>query len=465
MSTAAAAAPKVKKKHKVPHILLIIAMITLVACLLTYIAPAGEFDMDENGMAIAGTYHAVERTTVNPWQALLMVKSGIENAASIISLMLIGGGSIQCIVTSGAFDDILNYGVYKLQDRSVSVLVPSIVILMGFLGCVAGTDSMITFVTAGLIICRKLRLDRICAMGMFYLGYLVGMGATFLGGGIVMMQSYAGVEPMTGIPPRIVIFVIFVGLNAWWCTRYAKRVQKDPSKSYCGGVLEPEEGMEEIKAVPFPLKGIIVVAVMFGVYLFYSFANAAWGWDQSYLVALQILLGFAAYIIYGKSINDASKEFFKGAQTMGGISLVMGCARVIGFVLNDGHIMHTLAYGASQIIGNSNQAMAGVGLFIITLLFNMLMPSRTSKMAVMFPVLIPIGDVLGLSRQVVVMAFQYGDSLTNTLTPMSGPLVGALGLADVEYDQWLKYAAPLMGIYAVIAAVAIGYLAAIGYVG
>ena len=97
-----------KKKFQVPHILVIIGIIVLVACLRTYIAPVGEFDLDEAGNAIAGTYHAVERTTVSPWQALLMVKKGIENAASMISLMLIGGGSIACIVGTGAFDDILN---------------------------------------------------------------------------------------------------------------------------------------------------------------------------------------------------------------------------------------------------------------------------------------------------------------------------------------------------------------------
>ena len=133
-----AQAAKPKKKFEVPHILLIIAGIALFACLLTYVAPAGEFDLDASGNAIAGTYHAVERVPVSPLQALLWVKRGIENAASMISLMLIGGGSIGCIVASGAFDDILNFGVYKLQDKSTTVLVPAITALMGLLGAFAG---------------------------------------------------------------------------------------------------------------------------------------------------------------------------------------------------------------------------------------------------------------------------------------------------------------------------------------
>lgn len=455
-----------KKKTKgfqVPHILLIIAGIILFACLLTYIAPAGEFELDASGNAIAGTYHSVDRVTVNPWQALLLIKSGIEDAASMISLMLIGGGSIACIVGSGAFDDILDYGVYKLSDKSTSVLVPAIVVLMGLLGAFAGTDSMIAFVTVGLVICKRLRLDRICAMAMFYLGYLVGMGATFTG--CITMQLLAGVEPLSGMGVRMIIWAVFVGLNAWWCTRYAKKISKDPSKSLCGEILEPDDNMQEIKAASLPVRGILVTVVMFGLYAFYAYANSSWGWDQSYLVALQILLAFISYLIYGKSMNDCSKKFFKGACDMGGICLVMGCARVIGFVLTDGNIMHTLANGAANLIGGSGLAMAGAGLFIFTLFFNLFIPSRTSKMAVMFPVLIPIGDVCGLSRQVVALAYQYGDSITNTLTPMSGPLVGALGLADVSYDKWFKFAAPLMAIYAVIALVVVAFLASIGYVG
>lgn len=310
-----------KKKFQVPHILVIIGIIVLVACLRTYIAPVGEFDLDEAGNAIAGTYHAVERTTVSPWQALLMVKKGIENAASMISLMLIGGGSISCIVGTGAFDDILNYGVFKLSDRSVTVLVPSIVVLMGLLGSFAGTDSMIAFVTVGLVICKRLHLDRICAMGMFYLGYLVGMGATFTG--MITMQLMAGVEPMSGMGVRMIIWAVFVGLNAWWCTRYAKKISADPSKSYCGGVMHPDEDMEEIKEAKFPLRGIIVVLVMFGIYGFYAIANNKWGWDQSYLVALQIILAYATGLIYHQDLNKISKNFFKGACDMGGISLIM----------------------------------------------------------------------------------------------------------------------------------------------
>ena len=122
------------KKTNVPHIFIIILCIILLACLSTYIATPGVYDMNDAGQAIAGSYHVVERDPVSPWAALLMIKKGIESAASVISLMLVAGGSIAVLLDTGAFNDVLNYGVYKLQDKSTKVLVPAIVVMMSALG-------------------------------------------------------------------------------------------------------------------------------------------------------------------------------------------------------------------------------------------------------------------------------------------------------------------------------------------
>ena len=122
------------KKLNVPHIFIIILFIILFACLATYIATPGVYDMNEAGQAIAGSYHVVEREPVSPWAALLMIKKGIESAASVISLMLVAGGSIAVLLDTGAFNDVLNFGVYRLQDKSTKVLVPAIVVMMSALG-------------------------------------------------------------------------------------------------------------------------------------------------------------------------------------------------------------------------------------------------------------------------------------------------------------------------------------------
>lgn len=454
-----------KKGFSVPHIFLIIACIILLACLLTYIAPPGAYQLDKAKHAIPGSYHAVARTVVSPWEALLMVKGGVMNASSVISMLLIAGGSLYCVMETGAFNDILDYGVFKLQDRAVNVLVPAICVLMSALGAFAGNDSMIAFVTVGLVICKRLRLDRITAMALFYLSYLLGQGSSFTSFMLIVFQDLAGVRPLSGMGARIIMWIIFTLFDTVYCTRYALKITKDPSKSLEGGVLEPDDDMEAIKASDFPLKALIVVAVMFANYLFFALYGGAHKWGQEYLCALLILDAAFSCLVYRMNANKASKAFFKGAQSMGGICLVMGFARVVGFVLTKGNIIHTLSNAASGVIQESGLALAGVGIFVFTLLFNLFIPSGMSKAAIMMPVLTPIGDVCGLTRQVVAFAYQFGDSLTNTLTPMSGPLVGALGLAGVDYNNWVKYAAPLIAMLTVVSGIMIAILATIGYMG
>ena len=127
-----------KKSFQVPHILVIILGLILFACLLTYVAPAGTYQVDEDGRVLAGTFSYIENTPVSPWTALLMIQEGVINAGSVISMMLVAGGAIAVVISTGCFEEILNFGVYKLEDKSVTVLVPAIVVMMSVLGAFAG---------------------------------------------------------------------------------------------------------------------------------------------------------------------------------------------------------------------------------------------------------------------------------------------------------------------------------------
>ena len=400
-------AHKTKKKIEIPHILVLIFLLNLVFSALSYIIPGGEYQLDDNKRVIAGTFSYVGHSTVSPWKALLAVRKGITDSANTIALLLVCGGSLAVVMATGCFEEMMNYGIYKLEDKSIKVLVPSIIVLMSLLGAFAGNDSMIAFVTVGLVICPKLGLDRICAMAMFYLGYLIGQGASLTSVMLITIQSLCDVAPLSGMQVRIIIWVLFTGLNAAYCTRYALKIAKDPSKSITGVLSRSEVKENEIEKKVFPLRS---------------------------------------------------------ALNMGGICVVVGFAKVIGTILNESKMVNTIAENASRMFGGFGPVGAVVCIFVFILMFNMLIPSGLSKAAILLPLVCPIGDVLGVARDVIALTYSLGDSLTNTLTPLSGPLVGALGLAGVDYTDWIKYSAPLMGILAVVAAVILSFLSAIAWV-
>lgn len=456
--------PSGKKKLVVPQILVLITGLIVFFCLLSYFLPGGEYQLDENKRAIAGTFAYTGVKPFSLWQALLAIHKGVIASGNIISLLLVCGGSIAVVIATGCFEDLLNYGIFKLEDKSVSVLVPSIVVLMSALGAFVGNDSMIAFVTVGMLICRRLRLDAICAMAMFYLGYLIGQGASFTNTLLIIAQTMCEVVPLSGMGVRIVIWVIFTAIGAVYCTRYALRVSRDPARSITGVLAEVEEG-ESVARTKLPVRALFNALTLFVCYIIFAVGSKLWKWGNDYLVAIMVLDVFLTAVIYRMNPNDVGKAFFKGAQSMGGICVVLGLAKVIGTVLTESRMVNTIAHFASMTLGGFGVSGAAIGIFILILLFNMLIPSNSSKAAILLPLLCPISDVVGITRDVLALAYMIGDSLTNTLTPVSGPLIGSLGLAGVDYSDWIKYSLPLMVILMLVGGAFIAVLAAMAWVG
>jgi len=450
------------KKINMPHVLVLMPCLILLFSLLSYVLPGGSYQLDKLGHVIPGTFKPGPAIPFSPWQALVAVQTGVKSASQIISLMLLMSGAIGVVLSTNCFENVMNYGIYKLQDKSVKLLVPSIVVMMSLLGAFAGGDHLIIFVTVGLVICAKLHLDRICAMAMFYLGYLIGQGASMTSTVLLIVQDMAGVPLLSDISVRFVIWVVFTIVNAAYCTRYALKICNKPENSYANAILSEDDGTQEFKAVAFPAKDILMVVLLFGAFVLYGYGTKYWKWGMNYLCALAVLLDFLAAFLYKLNPNTVGKTFFKGAQSMGGTCVVIGLARVIGMVITKSTIVYAMVNAVTNAIQQFGIAGSSMILFVFILLFNLLVPSSSSKAAILFPLICPICDAIGVSRGLLVTIYMMGDSLTNTLTPVSGPLCGSLGLADVEYNDWLKYALPLMGILIVIGAVMLMGIVALG---
>lgn len=164
-----------KQRWTVPHVLVLILGLILICCGLTYVLPAGEYAIDAaTGLVVPNSFHYLDRSPVDPWRALIMVTEGVGSQGVIFALLFIMGGLINVVIESGAIHSLINYSVYRLEDKSITVLVPSVVVLMAVIGGLAGQDSLVAFVAVGMVLARKLRLDRIAALGMFYLPTLRG---------------------------------------------------------------------------------------------------------------------------------------------------------------------------------------------------------------------------------------------------------------------------------------------------
>ena len=374
------------------------------------------------------------------------------------------GGLIYVVIESGAINNVINYSVYKLQDKSITVLVPAIVVLMSAIGALAGQDSLVTFVLVGLLLVKKLRLDKIAALSIFYLSYITGQAAGPTVAIILMAQETAGLAPISGLGARLVVWAVLTLLCVIYTTRYCLKISKDPSRSILGCVEEPDGNDELNKSIPvLGTKDIVTALCMLVPFAFYAYGAAAYAWGFPNLIAFAMVAVIVVGIVNRTNPNELAVTFLKGASAMGGICLMIGFAKVVGIVLTDGKILHTIAYAAVTAIGGLGDAFTASGMFLFTTAINLLIPSGPAKVPMLIPLFVPVADVLGITRQVMCLAFQLGDGLTNFVTPVSAVLAAALSMSGVDLRQWWRYVLPYTGITFIIAIVALTILQSTGW--
>lgn len=452
-------------RFSIPHVLVLILLIILFCCGLTYILPAGLYEIDpQTGLVVPNSFHWVENSPISPWRALVEVTNGVASQGVIFALLFIMGGLIYVVIESGAINNVINYSVYKLQDKSITVLVPAIVVLMSAIGALAGQDSLVTFVLVGLLLVKKLRLDKIAALSIFYLSYITGQAAGPTVAIILMAQETAGLAPISGLGARLVVWAALTLLCVIYTTRYCLKISKDPSRSILGCVEEPDGNDELNKSIPvLGTKDIVTALCMLVPFAFYAYGAAAYAWGFPNLIAFAMVAVIVVGIVNRTNPNELAVTFLKGASAMGGICLMIGFAKVVGIVLTDGKILHTIAYAAVTAIGGLGDAFTASGMFLFTTAINLLIPSGPAKVPMLIPLFVPVADVLGITRQVMCLAFQLGDGLTNFVTPVSAVLAAALSMSGVDSRQWWRYVLPYTGITFIIAIVALTILQSTGW--
>ncbi|MDO5391761.1 MAG: AbgT family transporter [Eubacteriales bacterium] len=461
---------KSKKQHSklaFPHVMVLLVLLALFSCLLTYIIPAGTYQFDDNGYVIADSFSYVQNTPVSPLAAVIKLTSSIASMGTTYALLFILGGMVSVMISSGSVENIVDFSIFRLQDKSLKVLIPCITVLMSILGGLAGNDAMITFVACGMLLARRTNLDRLSGMAIFYLPYITGqaIGPTVLM--ILMCQEMAGIPAVSGLSVRIFIWIIFTAFCAFYNTRYALRISRDPSRSIDGEILTLSEEEKNNIGNETALKPSSVVAVVMMIlpFVIYAYGSSKYGWGFDYLIALGFVSAIILGFVFRYTPNDWAKRFCAGAAQMGPVCLLIGFSKLISVILADGQVINTIAHSALLIIQQLGSSFSAIGMFLFTTLFNLMMPSGPAKVPILMPLFTPVADILGITRQILCTCYQLGDGLTNFLTPVSSVLATGLILSETRYSKWLRYAVPYALVLVAFSAVCIFVLQGIGWTG
>ncbi len=447
---------KQKKKWKTPHTFVILVAIIIIAAIATYLIPAGEFTRFKDAatgktLVEAGSYHRIASNPLNPLLIPSAIYTGIVKSASTITFMLIIGGAFEVITSTGALTALCKK-LSKTFSKHKYAVIPVFLTLFSIFGFTMGMSSeVMIFVPIGITLALFLGLDKVTGTAMIALGAAVGFTAGILNPfNVGVAQDIAELPLFSGMAYRIVILVILLAATSAYIIIYAKKVAANPEKSVIYGIQEDTEYTFEDVSDSISKSQIAVLVIMaagFGI-LIYGLSKKGWYFEE--MSGLFIFMGIACGLVSGYGPSRIAKEFGNGAKGIVVGCFIIGIARTVEVILSDAKILDTIVYGIVNIVNVMPGSIKAVGMFICQSLINCVIVSGTGQAAVTMPLMVPVSDLVGISRQTAVLAFQLGDGFSNSVLPMSSSLMGYLAVSKIPYSKWLKFMMPLFLIWTVL---------------
>ncbi|MFU8897147.1 MAG: YfcC family protein [Gammaproteobacteria bacterium] len=453
---------------RMPHTLALLFAMMVLALLMTWTLPQGQFEtvLNEQGRSVVvpGSYAiAEERVWLPPWALFTAVPRALADAQVIIFFLLIVGGTIAVLRATGALDAMLGAILRAIGHSPVLLIGLGMSVFALGSGTLGVSTEYIPFAAMLVALCVAMRLDAMTAMGIMIGGYCIGYGVATLNPYTVLVaQGVAELQPASGIGFRLALFVPFVAIGVHHTWRYAQRVRDEPSRSLLAGVAGINNAAPEAypafttrHTIILLLTGLALVGIVYGILVR--------GWYLMEVGAVWLGLGLAAGIVGRLGADGIAKQFAAGAAALATVALLVGFARGIGVILEDGQVLHTIVHGFSLPLQQVGPELSAVGMMLVQSLINLFVPSGSGQAFVTMPIMAPLGDIVGVSRQVAVLAFQFGDGFSNILIPTNVVLMAILGVVGIPYDRWFRFAWPLLlkllvaGAVALVIAVRVGY--------
>jgi uncharacterized ion transporter superfamily protein YfcC len=440
-----------------PHPLVLLSGAVFLAAAASWVLPSGSYDrtVDEatgRTVVVSGTFHDVEPAPVGPFDALVAMPRGMIHAAEIIFLVFLIGGAFTVVDHSGVLRRGVGWLVNRLGDRTILVI-PIVAVLFATGGALENMqEEIIALLPVLLVLTNRLGYRPMVAVGMSLGAAVVGSAFSPINPFQVgIAQKLAELPLLSGGGFRMVFLALALGLWIGFVMRMARATATEVVATGADVVddpLTPRDGL---------ILGLVVST--FGV-LVWGILTQGWGFNH--MSGLFFGMGILAGAVAGMGVSRTADAFAKGFRDMALAALLIGFARAIFVVLEDGRIVDTLVHAMVTPLEGLPTLASALGMVAAQIAIHFPVPSLSGQAVLTMPVLVPLSDLLGLSRQVTVLAFQYGAGTADLIIPTSGSLMAILALAKVPYEDWIRWVLPIWGMLVVLGAVAIAVAIAIG---
>jgi uncharacterized ion transporter superfamily protein YfcC len=413
---------------------------------------------------LRGTWRELERAEPLPWYAsFTKIPVGMMAAGEIIFFVFIIGGVIAVMRATGAIDALICRSLRAFGHRPVLLIGGTTALFALGSSAIGMAEEYLPFVPILVTMGLAMRMDAVVALGIVYVGAGVGYGCAALNPfTVVIAQDIAGLQTYSGQWYRWLLLVLCLAVGVHHLMRYARRVVADPSRSLVADV-DYSSGFEMPADVALTPARMLVLALFVGGIVLFVYGVSAHEWYLTEMSAIFLGIGVLAAIVGRIGVNRTASEFCKGAAELSTTALLIGFARTIQVVLDDGRIIDTVIHGIAGSLDQLGSHAAAIGMLAVQTVCNLFIPSGSGQAYVTMPIMAPVADLTGVTRQSAVLAYQFGDGFTNAVVPTNPVLMGMLALSRIPYQRWLRFIVPLLVKIYVIAIAALCLAVAIEY--
>ncbi|MFY0652573.1 MAG: YfcC family protein [Cyclobacteriaceae bacterium] len=472
---------------KLPHVFVLLTIIILVVSLFSYVVPSGSFERKEMEIGtikrivvVPGSYKPIPKhyslkgvfigdevegkaTPIGLLGFLSAIPKGLESSAEIIFFIFLIGGIFGVIKKTGTITASIQTLISRYGNSGPLLTIILMMVISASGSTLGMGEEFIPLVPMFLYISHKLGYDKLYGLALVLLSAEIGFAsATTNPFTVQIAQGIAEVPLGSGIVFRLVFYLVMLSIAILYMLRYGRKLREDASNSYLeeGNFFEEAEGVE-IQTLTKTHKTIVVVSSLLFVGILYC--TQVLGWWMAEMGAGFLLIGICAAVLAKLSMSEATKSFIQGMEEMLVGALVVGFAKGIQVVMMEAQIMDTIIQYASISLHGLPKIVAAEGMLVFQTILNFFIPSGSGQAATTIPLMAPLADLLGISRQTAIFAFTCGDGFANLIIPTSGILMAMLGIAGIPFKAWIRFILPLFGILITVSAIFLAIAVLINY--
>lgn len=461
----------IKKKwfeFKMPHTYVILSILLIIVAILSNIIPGGEYDrvkdLATNKMIVVpDSFKYINKKTITFFDLFLMLQKGYVNASDIMFLIIFAYGFVYMFIKNGTLHGIIGYAIKKL-GKKIELLIPFSMLLMGILGSTMGIyEEVYGLIPIFITISLTLGYDVIVGGAIVFIGTATGFAAATLNPfSIGIAQGIANIPLFSGILYRIIIFIVFEFVSICYVLKYARKIKANPEKSilYNENISTIEIKNSDYSLV-LNLKQKFCVILFFITIFFLLVGTIKKGWYINEIAALFLMMMIIVGLVGGNTPTEIAKIFIESTKNLVSSMLIVGFTRGILLIMQEAKISDTIVFYLVGLLQNHSKYLSAIGMLGLQNIINFFITGSASQATITMPIIAPVSELIGFSKQISILAYQFGDGFSNMFWPTACAL--ECGLIGVPLSKWYQFIWKLffimifLQIFFILLAVFIGY--------